>query len=387
MGYNIQKKDKLEEKKRIVLDVIIFLVIFMLTFIYSKTHQEHDSIYDFRMKYQNLSSLEVVFRYGNGRFLGNLFGIICIPHKFLLSIIKAVVSVLIIELTSYLFEFKKIYRFIFLIGVGLMTRDFFFQMFYYSSSFFNYILPLLFLLINLTIILKKQGTSYLAAFVIGIVGFLGEFFIEHIAIFNVFIAFCFTIFYKKKNKLRFVYSLIWMITSGLGFAIMILYPYLFVKEPLEHCHEFTRSLSLLIYNMGQMLVSVYLGNLVLGLVAAFLYVRYDCIMKNTKEVSKDTAIISVLLFMSVIGGEGTLLFSPVLMHLLHKKYKIICRKNILYIYIYSIVYLSTLLFLFVDFRGESMCLQFSNFCETILWVLIFQHNQIHNLLEKRWCLR
>lgn len=369
---NVKRVRKKEYIEKLAMDLLVFLLVFLLTYIYSKTHQEHDSIYDFRMKFPEMSELEVVFCYGNGRFLGNLLGIIFIPHTLSLSIIKAGLSVLIIDLTGYLFSFRLSERLLFLLGVGLMTKSFFFQMYYYSSSFFNYIPPLIFVLIALIMIFKENKGRPFEIFLIAMVGFFGAFFIEHISVFNVLIAFCLAVYFFKNNALRFVYSIIWFLTAGIGFAVMMIYPYFFVEEPLETSHKFTHSFSFFIFNMGQMVVSVYLGNLVIGLFAALLYARYDCKIHHTKDLSSGGIVITLLIVLSVIGGEGILLASPFLFYQLQKNHGILRRNNELYIFMYSIVYFSTLLFLFVDFRGESMCLQFSNFTETILWVLVFR---------------
>lgn len=378
--------NKTRDKERIITNIIIFLLIFVLTLVYSKTHLEHDSIYDFRMRYPKLTTLDVVLNYGNGRIFGNLFGIIFIPHPVIMSLIKALITLLILDFTIQYFDFKGIYKYCFLFAVALMTKDFWFQMFFYSSSFFNYIPPLLFLLLALRIIKNVDKISYAWIIVIALCGFVGQFFIEHIALMIVFIAFCFCIYYFKRNRAKFLLSFGWFVSSGIGLFTMFFFSRLFVVEPLEGCHQFANSLSTLLFNMGQMLVAVFLGNIVLGFVAAIVYAQYECLTRPSKDISASGAVICLMIFLSSVGGEGTLLFSPIAIYLLHRKYEIIQKDKYRYFFLYIIIYISTFMFLFVDFRGESMCLQFSNYCESVLWILILQHNnclQIKNSIENK----
>lgn len=358
----------IEKKKDILINIILFFTILGLTYVYSKTHMEHDSIYDFRMRFPKLSTMDVVLNYGNGRLLGNLSGIIMIQHPLIMSFVKALFTVGILELTNILFEFRWEERILFLLSVGIMLPGFFFQMFYYSSSFFVYIPPLFGILLILFII-EKMNKKYLTIPLVLILGFFNQLFVEHIALFSVVIAFALMIARDRKKRDLYV---IWFLSSGLGFLFMLFFRMLFVKEALEMYHKMVTTWSMFVFNLGQMIVSVYLGNAIFGICLALFYAKWDSEKNGTKDLSGEAIKICLLLFLSTVNGMGTLLFSPFLFLEFNKKQKLITKDNFKYLFLFFLVYTATFVFLFVDFRGESMCLQFANYCESILLVLILK---------------
>lgn len=228
----ILTKVKTDKKKLLKIFICIIIVLFYLYTALTSEPQTDDLTY-MELELDNFSdAVYYCLHYGNGRFLGNLFGIILSRIYVLQIIIKTVTPCLIIILMNRLCDFKyKVTNIILTIVLILLPSRIFEDVISWTSGFANYIFPVLITLINLYFFKytdEKKVNRFI--FIIFITSITGQLFVEHYTVINIFISFV-LIFYLKKEKSRKVklaYS--WFAASVIGGGIMYAIPKIFSSD-------------------------------------------------------------------------------------------------------------------------------------------------------------
>lgn len=189
-----------------------------------------DDTYYAYIGYQGLKeSLIFSANYGNGRVLGNLFGLLLAQSRLVRAVVIATVMTLLVALLNKVFVRQKSAGSIPVITAGLlilgMPDSFFGNFFSWSSAFANYILPFFLALICLLIInnydLGKGYIKSLSLIIIFALGFCSQLFSENSTLYNIVIPFAllmtFCIMHINKKTPCFV----WLISALSGAGAMI----------------------------------------------------------------------------------------------------------------------------------------------------------------------
>lgn len=196
-----------------------------------------------------LSGLQEKFQYalyyGNGRFLGNLGVLVLIDNTLLRVIVKTLVVGLSVLLTCLLLnnKSKSMSGIVFLLFIG-MCPGLFGETIVWTSGMQNYFPPILCMLLCVYIMRNykqeqtviKRVVSMALVFILGV---CGQLFIEHSTLINGAVAFALVIYAFKSQKFKRLISIIYLLATGIGAAIMILIPkWFYLPHPWENYQSF-----------------------------------------------------------------------------------------------------------------------------------------------------
>lgn len=178
--------------------------------------------------------IDYVLHYGNGRFLGNLGALYMCSSRLLRTCVKAVViSGVILLIPVVLKKYTPfLHAAVFTLFAG-MSGGMFAETITWTSGFQNYFPPVLMTLLILYFINNiEEKRWFLARIVlIAVIGITGQLYIEISTVLNIFLAFVLCIIYSRyRKKGRFVYCLIWFVTSIIGGGIMYVIPKLYEAD-------------------------------------------------------------------------------------------------------------------------------------------------------------
>ncbi len=112
-----------------------------------------------------------------------------------------------------------------------MSPYIFAQVITWTSGFYNFVLPILCMLLCLYLVDGHEVRSIGKLVLIGCVGFAGQLFVEHSSVVHMIIAaVMMTVFWKKGRKTQMTAALTWLGASLAGLAVMILVPMIFHQE-------------------------------------------------------------------------------------------------------------------------------------------------------------
>lgn len=173
---------------------------------------------------------EGIYKYYDGRYLGDFFIIIMTRNLFFKIFIFSTVCTVLLYLINLLTERKNILVMLssFLI-ILLVPKTIFAQIFGWSAGFVNYVpsilLPLLYIYLLKTNFNKLSQNRHLdvklALFLI-VPSILGQFFAEHVTVYNVLLAFITILYAFIKYKKIFFTNLSFLFSSLIGAVLMFM---------------------------------------------------------------------------------------------------------------------------------------------------------------------
>lgn len=208
-----------------ILSCIIVIVLFLIMSMFFVPTMD-DCYYIYGLNSDSLiKSFDNALVYGNGRLIGNAFGMFFANHRVLSALMKTFFLVSIALLTEKLTDIKKLFLPAFA-GITFVNFQMFIETVAWNASFCNYIPPVFFILLSL-VMLKKYSNKrkFLFIPVIMLSTFFAQFFVEHNAIVNAFLLLLFTFYdFKNRNNTRKFVSLAAFITSCIGGLLNFLLP-------------------------------------------------------------------------------------------------------------------------------------------------------------------
>lgn len=173
--------------------------------------------------------LNYALHYGNGRLMGNLTSVYLVNFPILCACFKSVVFCGIIFFLSKIFGGKSfLVTALFSALILGANPDLMGQVFTWTSGWANYVPPILFALICIYVITGANRFSPIRAVIIGVLGIIGQLYVEHFTVIQILIAFVFLLIYcKQHTRPKKYYCIIWLTASILGALIMYLIPKVF----------------------------------------------------------------------------------------------------------------------------------------------------------------
>lgn len=173
-------------------------------------------------------------QYGNGRLLGNLCSILLSQSRLLCILVKSfVLSSCVILFPAVLGLSGTIdYLLSFILFVAI-DPSVFGEVYAWTSGFSNYIPPVWLSLIIVCLLQRYPNISSQMAkmalfFIVFLLGFASQLFIEHSSGVNVILAFCFVLIsLKSRRKDSTALSGVWLLSVLLGLAVMLVIPSVF----------------------------------------------------------------------------------------------------------------------------------------------------------------
>ena len=204
-----------KEKQILICIALIYILITILCIFFVNTHDDYMMYYG-----KNIDgSVKYASEIGNGRYIGNFLGNFLSQRKVLNTLIKGLVITGIIVLCSGIsgeITFTKLVVCTFLmLGTG---KQIFAEAYVWSHGFYNYAMPIVFLLLSIYLIQKYSSAVPLGMyFLTSLIGFAQMLFSENTTVIALIIAaFSLWICYKKgSRKLCVVY----LIAAILGVII------------------------------------------------------------------------------------------------------------------------------------------------------------------------
>lgn len=197
-----------------------------------------DIHFSYGLKYGSCSELlHNAFYYGNGRILGNLFGMFFANHRLLSAVFKTTVLALLTECVHRFFECKENIRSFIFLAFVITSPYLFGDTIAWNSAFCNYIPPILFTFTSLLLLKNyktevKKSNKILNYIVGAVISFGSQLFIEHIALVNAFLFTIITIYYIKNENKKYYFSIFMLLFFVAGLFTTAFLPKLLPHENL-----------------------------------------------------------------------------------------------------------------------------------------------------------
>lgn len=230
MKYNKLQK----EQKRFPFLIFLFSFAFYCLIMWCAPYSSDDLEFA-TLPYTSFGEyLQYVLEYGNGRFLGNFCAIWLTNSRFLCVLVKALVMASTIMLLPAVLGLQNACDYLasFLL-VTAIDPAVFGEVYAWTSGFSNYMPPVWMCLVTVYLIQHcgdspKLWKTAVLGICVTVLGFAGQLFIEHSSGVNVLLAFCAVVFYgKHREKTGTALSLLWLIATAAGMAVMLFAPKLF----------------------------------------------------------------------------------------------------------------------------------------------------------------
>lgn len=318
--------------KRIVKDkyIAMNLFIWVIAFIYFlvvliKSPRQSDDIIYYKNVTDNITGyMKYALYYGNGRLLGNFFGILFAKKRIIYAIAGSMMLVAITILPIYILSVKKELQCLLALFVILCPGDFYDNLYKWSSAFANYIPPIVLCEIILCIIVWNNRSNnspkyhVLCAIIISIFSLLAQLFVEHmiiaISVLSIF-------FYIRREQLRFDRSLTFCFSffSLLGGMCNFIIPQIFISNErmdwYNYMKEYRGALSNFYDNLDEEVINLYVrlgmvSILIVGCAVITFYLTRKIGEKEEKvKLSKIIIYISsiciIILFMFIFNTAGS----------------------------------------------------------------------------------
>lgn len=255
-----------------------------------------DDLYFKSFHFKSLSEIvQYVLKYGNGRFLGNTGVFYLLDSTLLRVAVKTIVISLVIFMITKVLDICSpvIYMASFVLILSVPPRIFS-QVFSWTSGYHNYIPPVLCMLFCLYLIKNSTANEkfiirFIKFFLIGLIGFSGQLFVEHSTIINIAVAVTVLIFLIKSHGKNKLLCAVWLGTGLLGAITMFLIPRLFYMQ--NEWTDFQKinvgSISALLDSVNVNIVSLsnifsdsYLLWSVLAVLMLFIFKKYKKVNQN-----------------------------------------------------------------------------------------------------------
>lgn len=222
--------------------------------------------------------------YGNGRLLGNILGVLYAHNRILYAISGAGMMILLIILPMYIWNLKKQYIFVLGLFLLLCDKDFWSEVYLWSSAFANYIPPIICIefCILFIKISKKKDRKVLVWFIVPF-ALMGQLFVEHMTVLSLLISIIICIFMKET---KIIYSLPYLISCLCGGIVMIVIPKVFAYNDevksyrVGMLNDLKGNLYELVSNIYVRLWPVIVCFLILSLFVVYRYVKKINLSKN-----------------------------------------------------------------------------------------------------------
>lgn len=224
----------LKEKNKLKTSMCIIALYLVIVWIASHFIITGDDYYFINKTFSSFNDVKTIEPL-NGRYLGNALEVLIVNLSISqLNIIKTIFMgtgiFLMILLVSKSTELRIRFNFLYVATLLLIAPSGIYREVYsWTPGYINYLIPILGLLICLQIcrnifIGKSTKNNILNIIIISIVGFLSQFFMEHMTIYSVMLSlFILILYYIKYKKITFV-GLAYFISSALGAIIMFSCP-------------------------------------------------------------------------------------------------------------------------------------------------------------------
>lgn len=360
----------------------IWICFAMCLFFYLYTRGEHNSLYQFKMSYYpDMSIIYFVLHYGNGRILGNLMGVLLLKNPYVFILIKTVLAMGIIYLATNLFGIKRYYAIAFtLMNVVMLPREFF-DVYLYSSSFINYMIPLFFQLILIRYVIKNRENNA----VVFLLALCSAFWIEHIALVNILIPIVYLILHCYTNKRKVEKAdwglVTWFLGAAIGFVVEMLIPLCIGGNKLARTHMGVTlnvdGIDLIIDNIFEMCLAVFPVTMLFTLMLAVLYARN---IQSEDGFALKNAVMVILIVMSCVPVVRLVFGASVVL-----SYCKTCKSNedkMIGIILYIISFIAMAVFIFAECNGPR-CLFYSNFVYNILLIKFIEKFKLKGISLNR----
>lgn len=208
--------------------VLLIILFFVLSHFFVPTSDDLIFRYDESFQFNNIREFfNIVFYYGNGRYLGNTFLLVFsrIPEIFYAfeTVLIVLFSLLFEKLTELKYSKNIVLLAFIFIPLGMFKGTIALM-----NSFINYFIPIFLLLVAFVILkykceceCKKIGIWYVLLLILG---FCEQLFIEHNTIINILLAIFAVIYAIKFGKNRTA-SILFLASNIIGAGVMFLHKY------------------------------------------------------------------------------------------------------------------------------------------------------------------
>lgn len=227
----IEKRHLKLNSYSVVIFSLLSVAVFILCFLFPVTGDDWEwkafspsslsqLLFDTQYDYQNL----------NGRIFGNLLANILAGHEFFCELFRCGIIMGILFLVKKISGFGSAYGYLLtFLFLFFIPAEIFRQTYAWMAGFYNYVPPVLLILIYVWIIsdLFRQKDVRLSSkwiFPIFLLGFLSQFFVENISLFNVFMSICIIFWHRLRQKTFSVATISYGLGTIAGVAIMFLSP-------------------------------------------------------------------------------------------------------------------------------------------------------------------
>lgn len=240
--------------------VLLFCVMFVgLAIVFHFIPLVSDDREFLSLNFRNIEeAINYALHYGNGRFLGNLGGIVLAPHSIFAAIYKAfTISLLGILIPLFLQAKNKLTYLLSYFLILTVPARIYAQVYSWNCGNVNYVTPIVLLILGLMLIRGEVKSTFdliLKSVLIIILGISQQLFVEHNAVVNICVAVAMVLytFYRGIHKKRLL-SLFWTISNLIGAYLLFFIPKLIGGQMIKDMSEY-RKVS--VHSVGEMLETV-----------------------------------------------------------------------------------------------------------------------------------
>lgn len=223
----------MEKRNRILVPAAVFLAVFLLlSFAMWSTPLSSDDCEFAALQFSGMGNfVNYVLYYGNGRVLGNVFSISLSKFPVVGVFVKAFFTASLVVLVPLALKRNHLTAYLasFLLLMGIRP-SLFGEVYTWTSGFSNYIPPVWTMLVLVCFVQYQHAAPWYGRLLMGIgtciLGFGGQFFVEHSAVLNVIVALTLliTTWVRSENKWDRVIPAIWFLTAAAGLFVMLKLP-------------------------------------------------------------------------------------------------------------------------------------------------------------------
>lgn len=223
----------MKKRNQVLVPAAIFLAVFLLlSFAMWSTPLSSDDCEFAALTFSGIEDfVNYVLYYGNGRVLGNVFSISLSQFPAVGVFVKAFFTASLVVLVPLALKRNHltVYLGSFLLLMGIRP-SLFGEVYTWTSGFSNYIPPVWTMLVLVCFTQYQHAVPWYGRVLMGlgtcILGFAGQFFVEHSAVLNVFVALTLlvTTWVRSENRWDRVIPAIWFLTAAAGLFIMLKLP-------------------------------------------------------------------------------------------------------------------------------------------------------------------